>query len=282
MTFKPDAQLDPGQVRDMRGRGGVIAAGGGLGGVLLVVIVLLLGGSPADVASVLDGQTVGTQQSSDLANECKTGANANEREDCRIVGYVNSVQAYWTKAVKGYTLAPTTFYSNSLSTGCGTATSSVGPFYCPSDSTVYIDLGFFDELRSRFGAEGGPFAEAYIIAHEYGHHVQDVLGTLKEGSGGAGAGSQSVRTELQADCYSGIWANHAVSTGFLEPITPAQVAQALDAASSVGDDRIQQQTQGQVNPETWTHGSSAQREHWFKTGLDSGDPNACDTFSGPL
>jgi uncharacterized protein len=282
MTFRPDAKLDPGQVRDMRGRGGAVAVGGGLGGVILVAIVLLLGGSPSDVATILDGQTVGTQQANDLTQECQTGADANRREDCRIIGYVNSVQAYWTKAVKDYTPAPTTFYTNSLNTGCGTATSSVGPFYCPPDATIYIDLGFFDALQSQFGAQGGPFAEAYVIAHEYGHHVQDVLGTLKAGSGGTGAESQSVRTELQADCYAGIWANHAVSTGFLEPITAAQVAQAMDAASTVGDDRIQAQTQGQVTPETWTHGSSAQRQQWFKTGLDSGNPNDCDTFSAPL
>jgi predicted metalloprotease len=282
MTFRPDARLDPGQVRDMRGRGGTIAVGGGLGGILLVAIVLLLGGSPSDVASVLDGQTVGTEQANDLSQECRTGSDANMREDCRIIGYVNSIQAFWSDAVAGYTPAPTTFYTNSLNTGCGVATSSVGPFYCPPDASVYIDLGFFDELQSRFGAEGGPFAEAYVIAHEYGHHVQDVLGTLTGASGGTGSGSRSVRIELQADCYAGIWASHAVSTGYLEPITADQVAQALDAASAVGDDRIQQQTQGQVTPETWTHGSSAQRQRWFKTGLDSGDPKDCDTFSAPL
>src|SRR6266545_2520085 len=131
MTFRPDAKLDPGQVRDMRRRGGAVAVGGGLGGVLIIAIVLLLGGSPSDVATILDGQTVGTQEANDLSQECQTGADANRREDCRIIGYVNSVQAYWTKAVGGYTPAPTTFYTNSLNTGCGTATSAVGPFYCP-------------------------------------------------------------------------------------------------------------------------------------------------------
>jgi len=284
MTFKPDAQLDPGQVRDMRGRGGAVAIGGGLGGVLLIVLVLLLGGSPSDVAVLLDGTTIGGagQPNSSLVEQCQTGADANAREDCRIIGYVNSIQAYWSTAVQGYTLAPTTFFTDAISTGCGQATSAVGPFYCPPDASIYIDLGFFDELQSRFGAQGGPFAEAYVIAHEYGHHVQDLLGTLQSGGGGTGAESTSVRTELQADCFAGIWANHAVETNLLEPITAAQVTQAVDAAAAVGDDRIQEQTQGQVNPETWTHGSSAERQKWFQTGLDSGDANECDTFSGTL
>ena len=285
MTFKPGAQLDPGQVRDMRGRGGTMAIGGGLGGVALLVIVLLLGGNPSDVAGLLNGTTIGGANgapNSSIVEQCQTGADANAREDCRIIGYVNSIQAYWGTAVKNYSLAPTTFFTGSIGTGCGQATSAVGPFYCPPDTSVYIDLGFFDELQSRFGAEGGPFAEAYVIAHEYGHHVQDLLGTLQAGGGAAGADSASVRTELQADCFAGVWANHAVETNLLEPITATQVTQALDAAKAVGDDRIQQQTQGQVNPETWTHGSSAERQKWFQAGLTSGSATQCDTFSGPL
>lgn len=283
MTFRRRARLDPGQVRDLRGRGGGIAIGGGLGGIVLVALFILLGGDPSQVPSgVLDGTTVGSGQGSDLSAECQTGADANQRQDCRIVGYVNSIQAYWTDVVDGYQPAPTTFFSGAVSTGCGTASSAVGPFYCPQDGTIYIDLGFFDQLESRFGAEDGPFAEAYVIAHEYGHHVQDLIGVLGTRSGGTGADSQSVRTELQADCFAGVWAFHAVDTGYLLPVTDAQVQQALDAAAAVGDDRIQQQTQGGVNPETWTHGSSAQRQRWFTTGQQSGDPNACDTFSGDL
>jgi uncharacterized protein len=285
MTFRPGARLDPGQVRDLRGRGGTLAVGGGLGGIIVLVAVLLLGGSPQDAATltgILDGTTVGDQQPNDLSQECQTAVDANSREDCRIIGYVNSIQAYWGTAVDGYTLAPTTFFTNAIDTGCGQATSAVGPFYCPPDTTVYIDLGFFDTLQSQFGAEGGPFAEAYVIAHEYGHHVQDLLGTLQAGGGGTGAEGQSVRTELQADCFAGVWANHAVETGFLNPITPDQVAQALDAASAVGDDRIQKETQGTITPDTWTHGSSAERQHWFQTGLDSGDANDCDTFHAQL
>ena len=283
MTFEPDARLDPGQVRDVRGRGGALAVGGGIGGIVLVAIFLLLGGNPSDLpADVLTGQTVGTGQENDLTEECRTGADANLRDDCRIVGYVNSIQAYWGEAVDSYRPALTTFFTSAVNTGCGTASSAVGPFYCPPDESVYIDLGFFDQLETDFGAEGGPFAEAYVIAHEYGHHVQNLVGVLQAGSGETGAESRAVRTELQADCYAGIWASHAVETGYLEPITAEQVAQAIDAAETVGDDRIQEQTQGQVNPETWTHGSSEQRQAWFRVGLDSGDPNDCDTFSADL
>jgi uncharacterized protein len=283
MTFRRGARLDPRQVRDMRGSSAA-AIGGGLGAVALVayLVITLLGGDPSSFPlDQLTNVTVGTGQANDLSQECKTGADANRREDCRIIGYVNSVQAYWSQKVQDYQEAPTTFYTDAVNTGCGTASSQVGPFYCPSDQSVYIDLGFFDELHTRFGAQGGPMAEAYVIAHEYGHHIQNLGGQLQPGTE-TGPESVSVRTELQADCYSGVWAKHAVETGFLEPITQDQINQALDAASAVGDDRIQQQAQGQVNPETWTHGTSEQRRRWFGAGLNSGDPAACDTFSGGI
>ncbi|MBI5157837.1 MAG: neutral zinc metallopeptidase [Acidimicrobiia bacterium] len=281
MTIRPDARLDTGQVRDRRGMGGGIAVGGGIAGIIAVVMFLMGGGDASQLVGALNGETVGGQQTNDLSQECQTGADAASRDDCRIIGYVNSIQAYWGGEVAGYRLATTTFFEGGINTGCGYATSAVGPFYCPPDFGIYIDLGFFDALTTRLGAEGGPFAEAYIIAHEYGHHVQNLVGTTGSGSG-AGAEGASVRTELQADCYAGVWASHAVGTGFLQPITQDQIGQALDAAEAVGDDRIQERTQGQVNPETWTHGSSEQRQEWFRIGLDTGDPTACDTFSADL
>jgi predicted metalloprotease len=296
MSFNPNAQLDPSQVDDQRGRGiggrGVAIGGGGLGLIIVLVYALLTGSAPSpSEAGALDqliNQTIGENgpaPSSALATECKTGADANQKEDCRIVGYINSVQAYWKQAFsrsgQTYEPAKTRFFSGALDTGCGTATTEVGPFYCPNDGYVYIDLGFFNELRTRFGAQGGSLAEGYVIAHEYGHHVQDLLGVLRSGTGSQGATGSQVRIELQADCYAGAWAAHAVETKYLQPLTDAQIADALDAASAVGDDRIQAETQGQVNPETWTHGSSDQRRHWFSTGYSGGNPADCDT-SGPI
>ena len=279
MTFRRGVRLKPGQVRDLRGKGG-LALGGGLGGVILLVAILLLGGDPSQIpADALNGITVGTGQgSSDIEQECRTGEDANQRQDCRMVGFVNAIQDYWSDAFDGYELAPTTFFTGQVSTGCGAASSAVGPFYCPQDRNVYIDLGFFEQLESQLGAEGGPLAEAYVLAHEYGHHVQNLTGVLRGGGGNTGAESRAVRTELQADCYAGAFIKHAEER-YLEPITRAQLAQALDAAEAVGDDRIQERTQGQVNPETWTHGASEQRQGWFTVGWESGDPNQCDTFN---
>ncbi len=288
MTFDPNARLDPGQITDRRGlggRGGIALGGGGLGIVVLLVYVLL-GGNPNDLGAVLtDPGAVTGPGGTALATDCRTGQDANTRDDCRILGYVNSVQAYWTdtfsNANETYQPVDTVLFTDVTTTGCGTASAASGPFYCPQDQLVYLDLGFFDELRNRLGATGGSLAQGYVIAHEYGHHVQDLLGQLDAGGGGTGAQGGSVRTELQADCYAGVWADHATSTGFLETISNTQIADALDAAAAVGDDRIQQETSGRVNPETWTHGSSAQRQQWFTTGFQSGDPVACDT-SGHL
>src|SRR5262245_7432276 len=288
MTFDPNAQLDPGQITDrrgMRGAGGLAVGGGGLGLVLLIAYVLL-GGNPGDLGGALAPGAVEGPGSSALATECKTGQDANERDDCRILGYVNSIQAFWTDrfAASGETYSPanTVLFSGATSSGCGTASAATGPFYCPPDQLVYIDLDFFRELRSRFGASGGSLAQGYVVAHEYGHHVQDLLGTLRGGSNQEGAEGRSVRTELQADCFAGVWGNHAAGTGFLEPFTDAQIADGLNAAAAVGDDRIQQSSTGEVDPDSWTHGSSAQRQQWFTTGYQTGDPNACDTFKGNI
>jgi predicted metalloprotease len=288
MTFDPNARLDPGQITDRRGmggRGGLAIGGGGIG-VVLFLAYILLGGDPSSLGPLLEPGAVTGPGSTAIATDCKTGQDANTRDDCRILGYVNSIQAYWTDAFaasgRQYQKVNTILFSGATSSGCGRASAATGPFYCPTDQLVYLDLDFFTELRTRFGAQGGSLAQGYVLAHEYGHHVQDLLGSLSGGGGGEGAQGRSVRTELQADCFAGVWANHAASTKFLEPLTAAQIADAIDAASAVGDDRIQQASSGEVNPDTWTHGSSDQRKHWFSTGYQSGDPAACDTFNGAI
>jgi uncharacterized protein len=293
MRFRRKARLDTGQVQDVRGRsmgGGLAMGGGGLGIVVLVVYLLFaVLGSEGGLGQLapLEDQRVGQGDTpSEVSTECRTGEDANRRQDCRIVAVVNSTQKFWdgvfARSDKRYPYADTVFFTGQIQTGCGFASSQVGPFYCPEDQLVYIDLDFFDELQSRFGA-GGDFAQAYVIAHEYGHHVQNQLGVLDSIRGDRqGPESKAVRSELQADCYAGVWAANAVSTGLIEQLTQADINEGLDAASAIGDDRIQEQTQGQVTPETWTHGSSEQRRRWFSRGYENGKPAACDTFSGSI
>ncbi len=289
MPFKDRSRLDTSQVEDRRGRrvGTTMAVGGGGLGLVILLVAILLGVNPGDLANItgqdISATSVNTSEINNLNAECQTGADANTRQDCRIVGYVNSIQAFWTSefASQGseYTLAKTVLFTGSTQGACGSATAASGPFYCPGDQMVYLDLAFFDELQSRFGAQGGSFAEAYVLAHEYGHHVQNLAGVLDNtGSTDAtGPQSVSVQIELQADCLAGVWAFHATETGYLTQLTDKEIAQSLDAAASVGDDRIQSQTQGYVSPESWTHGSSDQRQKALMDGLQTGDMASCET-----
>jgi predicted metalloprotease len=289
MRFRSGASLDPSQVSDRRGmRTGGMAVGGvgGLGviGLIIVIGMQLLGGSGGSGGFLTAEPPFGAQnaQVSGATGECRTGADAEARQDCRIVAVVNSVQEYWTDALPGYESAQTVLFTDRVSTACGAASSAVGPFFCPADATIYIDLSFYGELESRFGAEGGPFAEAYVVAHEYGHHVQHLIGSdQKVGNDREGPQSGGVRLELQADCFAGVWAAHAERTSLIEDLTDDDIARGLDAASVIGDDHIQSTFGNGVNPETWTHGSSEQRQRWFSEGHRTGDPASCDTFAVP-
>ncbi len=308
MEFNDDADLDSSQVNDLRGstRGGG-GGGGGIGGIpipiggggkmgliitLVVLALVICGGGGLFGSGMLGGGGDQQADNSNIEQQCdKSNKDRFKNADCRNVLYVNSVQTYWTTMLpqafgKQYQQAKTNFFNGSVNTGCGQADSGVGPFYCPADSQVYIDLTFYNELSSRFGAKG-EFAAPYVIAHEYGHHIQNLLGTnAKVQQGDTGPTSGSVRLELQADCYAGTWANHATETKDREgdavlftSITDSDIAEAIEAAEAIGDDTIQKRSGGGVNPDSYTHGTSAQRVKWFKTGFDSGDPKRCDTFS---
>ncbi|MBF8188264.1 neutral zinc metallopeptidase [Nonomuraea sp. K274] len=288
----------------MPGGGCLLPIGGRGGGCLLLVLaaagIFLFGVVPSPFTGKEDGRQGGGRQpsapptaaspSGNLAERCRTGADADQSEDCRVVGTVNSIQAYWRQAFARhgrdvYVPAKTVLFSREVNTGCGLADSAVGPFYCPADRRVYLDLTFFDTLQRDFGAKGGPFAQAYVVAHEYGHHVQSLSGTMNriDRDNRPGADSPSVRLELQADCYAGIWAHNAVATGFYDqPFSRNDIDQALSAAAAVGDDSIQRRSQGRVTPDAFTHGTSRQREKWFSVGYGSGDPGQCDTFSGGI
>jgi uncharacterized protein len=290
MTFNEGMQIDTSTASSSGGGGGMggIAIGGGIGGLLIVVVALLLGVDPGGVISQQP-----LEASEDVApgfdlNRCRTGADANKLVQCRVVATGNSVDAVWKQLITNYTRPKLRLFSGQVNTGgCGPASSAVGPFYCPGDRTAYFDTDFFQVLVTQFGSSGGPFAEEYVVAHEYGHHVQNLLGVLGRGQSGAqGATGSGVRTELQADCYAGIWAHYASTvkqegTGapYLNPLSDKDITDALSAAASVGDDRIQEQVNGRVNRESWTHGSSEQRQKWFTVGYQTGEPKKCDTFA---
>lgn len=289
MTFNDNADISGNKVK-RRGRTTGIAVGGGAVGVIVIALISQFLG--VDVSGILGGGGIGggQQEESQLSDECQTGADANASVDCRMGGAYSSLDAYWAEELPAlgadYT-SPADFiiFDQQTNTGCGAATSATGPFYCPPDQTIYIDTSFYNELRDRFGASGGPLAEMYVVAHEWGHHIQALTGIMDRADrSGTGPASDSVRIEVQADCFAGAWVAAASDTedakgvAFLKPVTQQEIDDALSAAAAVGDDRIQEAATGQVNPEAWTHGSAEQRQRWFMTGYQSG-PSACDTFS---
>lgn len=285
VTFNEGMRIDTSAASSSGGTGRGIAIGGGVGGLVILLIALFLGVDPGPALQQPATQSQ-SQPGFDLS-KCKTGADANKYAECRVVATGNSLDGIWSQLLKGYRRPRTQLFTGQVQTGCGPATSDVGPFYCPADQTAYFDVGFFDVLKNEFGSSGGPLAQEYVVAHEYGHHVQNLLGDLSRAQRGAkGPTGGGVRSELQADCYAGVWAHYAAITKqpgtdvtYLEPLSDKDIADALSAAASVGDDRIQKETTGRVNPENWTHGSSAQRQKWFTVGYQTGDPNKCDTFS---
>jgi predicted metalloprotease len=293
MKFNRRARLDTSQIRDRRGAGGAGRRGSGLGGLgrggggigmgrgvggiggLLILLVVLFAGGGNLLSSGGDGGDA------PAGGELEACEDLSTNRECRFVAIENSLQDHWEAQLgEGYALATFNVFTGGVNTGCGQASSAVGPFYCPADQGVYLDLGFFDELESRFGAEGGEFAEAYIIAHEFGHHVQNLTGQMAQVRTREGPESDAVRLELQADCYAGVWGQNATEGAdpLITEISADDIASAVDAAERVGDDYIQETFGNGVNPESWTHGSSEQRRRWFEIGYASGDPRTCDTF----
>jgi predicted metalloprotease len=300
MELNENARIDTSQIDDQRsagggggGFGGLPIGGGGLTGIIVTLLIAVVGGY-FGINTLNSGG--GEQQSGDntsLQQECSQ-SDAIKELDCRNVLFVNSIQGFWTDELpqsfgETYQPAKTVFFANRVSTGCGAADSGTGPFYCPADDRVYIDLTFYRLLAQQLGAPG-EFAQPYVLAHEYGHHIQDLLGTetqmrRDQERDPSQANKLSVKLELQADCYAGVWAKGATGTQdasgqkIFKSITTEDIQQGLDTASKIGDDTLQQRSGGTVNPAEFTHGTSAQRQQWFKTGYDSGDPKSCDTFA---
>lgn len=291
MTFRSDASYDSNRARSGggRGRGTAIGVGGGLGGLVLVGLFLLLGGNPAQLGNLL-GTGQGQQEQlplgdSDTLAHCQTIEDANTYTDCRIEATATSLDQVWVDVLPAqagleYSVPGIEIFQGQTATGCGAASAATGPFYCPADESAYLDVSFFDQME-QFGAENAPLAQMYIVAHEFGHHIQNLEGTLGLSNyNDPGPTSAAVALELQADCYGGVWAHYADEgeDAMLEPITQEQLASAIETARAVGDDNIQQRSGGEVNPDQWTHGSSQQRQDAFMAGYETGQMGSCDTL----
>jgi len=272
---------DRSNVQDVRGGGGGMGIPLGIGGVLVLLVGSWLTG--INLFNV-----VGSGTSSSVSNTAESRPASSTPQEEQLVDFVDAVmgdiQKTWTQLLPNYQRTQVALFRNSIQSACGLAGAASGPFYCPGDRKVYLDLSFFEELKRRFQAPGD-FAQAYVIAHEVGHHVQNLTGVLEKEPFNGNANERSVRVELQADCYAGVWGHQAAqpgrySAGGVE-LDPGDVEEALNAAAAIGDDRLQKMSTGRVVPESFTHGSSAQRVAWFKRGMERGDPRACDTFANP-
>lgn len=293
MTFNDDSQLRGGKVKR---RGRTTAIGGGAVGLTAIVVFVIAQFTGFDLSGIVGGgndlTTIQQEgESVDAAPECRTGRDANLRVECRMEGAAESLDAYWTSEARSlgisYTGPEFFLFQDSTDTSCGQASAATGPFYCPPDRAVFLDTAFYDDLQSQYGSSGGPLAQMYVVAHEWGHHIQQLQGSFANTDrSGTGASSGSVRVELQADCYAGAWVGDAATTKdangetFFEPITRTQITDALSAASAVGDDSIQERATGRVDPDSFTHGSSEQRQRWFLRGYQQG-ATSCDTLSIP-
>ncbi|NUS74432.1 MAG: hypothetical protein HOQ05_13690 [Corynebacteriales bacterium] len=309
MTFDPNADLDTSHVDDVRGKSGWLGGatgntggkgppipnrgllGGGIVGIILTIVVVVIGlksginlnndPSGAGITPVGDNQA--------LAEKCaKTNTARFDEVDCRQLATFEDLRSYWSTTGSSALSVPYTdprfvLFSNTVTTGCGRASSAVGPFYCPADQRIYIDIDFYNQLESDFGATG-QFAQSYVLAHEFGHHIQYLTGAeaqvrREQQRNPRNANQYSIALELQADCYAGAWTKAASAPGgIITDVTDEQLRSALSAASAVGDDRIQEKAQGQIDEESWTHGSAQQRQQWFQQGYTNGDPRVCNTF----
>ncbi|MFS0912082.1 neutral zinc metallopeptidase [Microbacterium sp. 179-I 3D2 NHS] len=288
MTFNPDADISGNRTR-RRGRNAAIAGGGAVGvlGIIALIAGPLLG---IDLSGLLGGGGApggGTEPAGgSIIENCDTGQDANADVDCRMAGAQVALDAFWEEHVQGYAPPQLIVVDGATNTQCGTASNAVGPFYCPPEQGVYIDPTFFQLMQQQFGASAGNLAQLYIVGHEWGHHIQNIVGDMEQyPNNGTGPGSNGVRMELQADCYAGAWIGRmteqedADGDPYLIAPTEAEIRDALNAASTVGDDHIQEQSSGSVNPESWTHGSSESRQRWFAEGYQNGLDVCAQTFT---